>query len=121
MFQQLLFILAVNIASVYGVAQFLDGFVVQGGTWGYVAVGVVLALLNSLLKPILKIVSLPLIFLTAGLFTLVINAGMLWLAQELINGFELGAIHFAITGVTTYIASAVLLGIANYLFLKMFD
>lgn len=64
------------------VAQWLvPGFVMNGSLKEYLLAALVLALLNLLVKPILKLISLPLIVLTLGLFTIVINALMLWLVD----------------------------------------
>jgi len=49
----------------------------------------VLAILNTVLKPILKILALPLTCLTLGLFSFVINAFILWLAASLDIGFHI--------------------------------
>lgn len=44
--------------------------------WLYVAAGLIFSLVNSVVKPIATIFSLPLLFLTLGLFTVILNAGM---------------------------------------------
>ena len=44
--------------------------------WLYAAAGLVFSLVNSVVKPIATIFSLPLLFLTLGLFTVILNAGM---------------------------------------------
>lgn len=49
----------------------------------------VLAILNAVLRPILKILALPLTCLTLGLFSFVINALVLWLAASLELGFRI--------------------------------
>lgn len=49
----------------------------------------VLALLNGLLKPLLVLFTLPITFLTMGLFLLVINAGLVLLAARLVPGFTI--------------------------------
>lgn len=46
---------------------------------GYLFIGVVFGVVNALVKPIVKLLSLPVTILTLGLFTIVINAAMLWL------------------------------------------
>jgi putative membrane protein len=51
--------------------------------------GLVLALLNSLLRPILMILAIPLNVITLGLFTFAINALILYLAQYFVDGFTL--------------------------------
>lgn len=50
-------------------------------------VAVVLGLFNTVLKPILIILTLPITILTLGLFTLVINAGMIMLTSKIVDGF----------------------------------
>ena len=44
--------------------------------WLYVAAGLIYSLVNSVVKPIATIFSLPLLFLTLGIFTVILNAGM---------------------------------------------
>ncbi len=51
-------------------------------------VAVVLALVNSLIKPILILFTLPINILTLGLFTLVINGLMFWLVSAIVKGFN---------------------------------
>ena len=57
---------------------FVPGFVVNGSWKEYLLAGAFLGLLNLIVKPILKAISMPLIILTLGLFTLVINGLLLW-------------------------------------------
>lgn len=45
----------------------------------YLFIGLVFGILNAMVKPIVKLLSLPVTILTLGLFTIVINAAMLWL------------------------------------------
>ncbi len=58
---------------------------VTGGIKGYLVAGIVLGILSLLVKPILKIISFPLIFISLGLFIIVINAIVLWLTGQLTN------------------------------------
>jgi putative membrane protein len=51
---------------------------------------VVMGVLNAVLKPILKLLTFPINFMTLGLFTFVINAGMIMLTSSLVEGFEVG-------------------------------
>ncbi len=52
-------------------------------------VAVVLGLLNAILRPILNLLSFPLLVLSFGLFSVFINAAVFWLAASLVSGFEL--------------------------------
>lgn len=51
-------------------------------------VAVVLSLLNTFLKPLLILLTLPVTLVTLGLFLLVINAGMVMLASHIVDGFR---------------------------------
>jgi putative membrane protein len=60
----------------------------QGNWWQVIVVAVILALINSYLKPILKILSFPITLLTMGLFALILNAALLLLVAfiaDLVN------------------------------------
>jgi len=63
------------------------GAVQQAGTWdavlAFLFIGLIFGIVNALVKPIVKILSLPVTILTLGLFTIVINAAMLWLTSWL--------------------------------------
>lgn len=57
----------------------------------YAAMAVILSLVNAIIRPILSLLALPLIVLTIGIFTLVINAGTLLIASSLANNvFKVG-------------------------------
>ncbi|PYI37693.1 hypothetical protein CVS30_14305 [Arthrobacter psychrolactophilus] len=45
----------------------------------YLFIGLLFGIVNALVKPVVKLLSLPVTILTLGLFTIVINAAMLWL------------------------------------------
>lgn len=51
-------------------------------------VAIVLAFLNSIVKPVLTLLSLPITFFTLGLFLLVINALIILFADKLVDGFK---------------------------------
>ena len=61
-----------------------------------IIVAVVLSLLNLIVRPILVILTLPITILTLGLFLLVINAIIILLAANLIDGFEVQSIWWAL-------------------------
>lgn len=61
-----------------------------------IVVGFVLALLNSILKPILIVLTIPITLLTMGLFLLVINAGMIMIASHFVVGFEVDGFWYAL-------------------------
>lgn len=59
--------------------------------WATIAlVGAILGVINAVVRPVVKLLSLPLIILTLGLMILVINALMLLLASKIADGLDLG-------------------------------
>ena len=82
-----------------------------------VVVAVIFGLINAIVAPIVKLLSLPFIILTLGLFLLVINAALLlltsWIAGEIGLGFEVDGFWAAVLGaivitIATWILEAVL-------------
>ena len=59
-------------------------------------VALVLAVLNAIVRPILVLLSLPITFLTLGLFLLVINALIILLADAIVPGFEVNGFFWAL-------------------------
>lgn len=70
--------LAFYIASTYVV----QGFTISGGIQGLMIAAAVLALLHTFVRPILKIVTAPLVWITFGLFSIIINGAILWAADH---------------------------------------
>ena len=79
---------------------FIGSYIVKGVSlknyWTALGVAVVLAILNLLIRPFIVLLTLPLNILTLGLFTLVINAWILMLADKLIDGFEMDGFGWAV-------------------------
>lgn len=59
-------------------------------------VAIVLGLLNTFVKPILVFLTIPVTILTLGLFLLVINAGMIMLADRIVDGFRVDGFLMAL-------------------------
>ena len=85
--------LFINSVAVYAAIILMNGHGITAGSmewYGYVMLGFIFGVLNAVIKPILKFLTCPLIMLTLGLFTLVINTAMFyavgWLGS-LFTGF----------------------------------
>jgi putative membrane protein len=78
--------------SLFVAAWIVPGIHVEGNAWTvYAVMSVILGLINAVIRPILKLLSVPLIILTLGLFLLVINGITLWLASKIaVNWFHVG-------------------------------
>jgi putative membrane protein len=75
----------------------VDGITIQDPTTLVIAT-IVVAIVNTIIKPILKLISLPITLVTFGLFAIVVNAACLGLAALFVPGFEISGIIPALIG-----------------------
>ena len=94
--QRFLIRTAVNALALWVASLFISGFRLERGFWKILLVAVIFGLVNAVVRPIAKLLSLPLIVLTLGLFTLVINALMLLLTDWLTASLEIDGFGSAI-------------------------
>lgn len=101
--------LLVTAAAVWLAVQVVDGLDYTGGWLGLVVIAVILAVVNALARPVVTILSLPIVLLTLGLFLLVINALMfgltIWISDQL--GLGLTSTGFGATFLGALIVTAV--------------
>jgi putative membrane protein len=97
----------VNAAALAAAAALVDGIALGQGTTeervlSLLAVAVVFGLVNAIIRPIVRLLTLPLFILTLGLFTFVVNALMLlltsWLSRQLDLVFEVDGFIPALLG-----------------------
>ena len=86
---------AINAVALYLAVLIVPGINYNGEWTGILWLALIFGLLNALLRPLLKFLTCPLILLTLGLFTFLINAGMLMLTSNI--GQSLG-IGFTVDG-----------------------
>ena len=72
----------------------------------------VLGLLNTLVRPILVLLTLPVTLITLGLFLFVINALMFWAAASVLNGFNVTGFAAALIGSLLYSLCALVIDVA---------
>lgn len=77
-------------ASLWVAVWLVDGFEFDGEWWQFLIVAAIMGLANVVVKPVLRLFSLPLILLTFGLFLIVVNALVLWIVVGISGSFELG-------------------------------
>jgi putative membrane protein len=90
--------IALNGVAVLVAAYLVPGIVYTGSLPYLLLVGLVIGLVNLIVKPIVSFFSFPLIVVTLGLFYLVINGLMLYLAAWLLDGLEVQGCGAAILG-----------------------
>jgi putative membrane protein len=86
---RLLFKLLINAVALWCAAHYITGVRYTGTIPGLLIVALVFGAVNVFIKPILKLLSFPIRLITLGLFTLVINAGMLILTARLAGSYGL--------------------------------
>ncbi|MEK7217538.1 MAG: phage holin family protein [Patescibacteria group bacterium] len=98
-----------NAVALYVAFLIVPGFLVSGSWEQYLIAGLILALLNMLVRPVLKVISFPLILLTLGLFTFIINILMLWILDYLVS-------FVAIESLIALIWTTIIVSIVNLFF-----
>ncbi|HEY4027250.1 MAG TPA: phage holin family protein [Candidatus Dormibacteraeota bacterium] len=87
--------------------RLVPGIQVHGGVSGYLVTAAAFGLINAILGPVLKLLTLPISILTLGLFLLVLNALLLALAAYLVPALTIDGFWSAFVG-------AILIGIASW-------
>lgn len=100
----------------YGMSYLLPEIVATGGIKLYFVAGVVLGLLNTFIKPILKILGFPFVIITFGLFTLVINGVILGLLQKIIEILNIVGVTYSFGGWVNFAIAVVIFSIFNTLY-----
>jgi putative membrane protein len=94
--------LVINAAALWVATHIVSGIVYQGSWTSLFVVALVFGLLNASVRPLLKLLTFPLLILTLGLFTFVINAVMLlitgWISERLNLGFHVAGFGPAFWG-----------------------
>ena len=80
----------VNAGALYAAVWVVGGITFDGEPWKLLVVAFAFSLLNTYLRPILRILTLPISVVTLGIFLLVINAAMLMLTSAISEQLQLG-------------------------------
>ncbi len=102
----------INAVSIAVAVKLVDGLIFNGEWWKMIFIGVIFGLVNSLIKPVVKLFTFPLIILTLGLFTLIVNALMLAITAALSGPLHLG---FRINGFWPAFWGALIISIVSFL------
>ena len=98
---RLLVVWLINAVSLFVLPYLMQSIQIRGFGTALIA-ALVLGLINTLIRPILVVLTLPVTLLTLGLFILVINALLFWLASTFIGGFHVGGFWSAMGGAILY-------------------
>ena len=98
---ELILVWILNAVALLIVAYILPGITVASFGSALIA-ALVLGLLNTLVKPVLILLTLPITIVTLGLFLLVLNALVFWFAGSVLKGFQVNGFWWAVLGAVVY-------------------
>jgi len=98
---------AINLAALWVADAIWDGVRINGAA-AFIIGSAVLGIANTVIKPLLALLTLPLILVTLGLFYLVINIAMVALAEWI-------APNFSIDGFWTYVGATIVVWLLNWI------
>ena len=87
----------INALAILATAYLVQGIRVEGFMAALIA-ALILGIVNAIIRPIAILLTLPVNFVTLGLFTFVINGLMLWLAGSIVRGFYVRSLWAGIIG-----------------------
>ena len=93
-----LFRLLINVVAILIIAYIAPRLIAVDGFLSALIAALLLGIVNTIIRPILVILTFPLTLLTFGLFLLVINGLMLWLVSALLSGFQVNGFWGALFG-----------------------
>jgi putative membrane protein len=102
----------VNAGALYAADYLIDGIRFQGEWWKFLLVALAFSLLNTYLRPILRILTFPISLMTMGIFLLVINALMLLLTSAISEQLQLG---FTVTDFGSAFLGAIVVALVGWL------
>jgi putative membrane protein len=110
---------AITSLSLFVAAWLVPGIRVESEAWTiFAGMAIILGLVNAIIRPILKLLSCPLIILTLGLFVLVINGITLWLASGIaVRWFHVG---FYVDGFWAAFLGAVIVSLVSVVLTALF-
>jgi putative membrane protein len=97
--------------AIMGLPRIIDGISVSGFYYAFLA-AIALGLVNLLIKPLIRVVTLPINLLTLGLFGFVINGFLLWAVALYVPGFDVASYTAAFLG-------ALIIAVINWLVSKL--
>lgn len=108
---KLLMRLVINVFALLVVEYLVPGFVLRD-IWTAVVTAIVFGIINTIIKPVLQLIALPISILTLGLGAFLINVFLLWMTSRLVPGFY-------IANFWTAIVSSIVLSVVTWFLHKL--
>lgn len=103
-----------NAVALFIASLLLSGVHYQNDWKVLVIAALILTIINSLIKPVAVILALPALLITVGLFSLVINGAMIYLAHLIYHPFQISSFW-------TAILAGMVIGLVNYILTRIFS
>jgi len=98
---RLLLIWLINAAALFAVPYLMHSVSMSSG-WTALLAAAVLGLVNALIRPLLVLLTLPVTFLSLGLFILIMNGFLFWRVAQVVDGFHVASFWSAVGGALLY-------------------
>lgn len=115
MIKKILLGIVLNGLALYVVAKLVSDLQFTGGFVFFLIGGVIIGVLNTFVKPLMKLLSFPVVMLTAGLFSFVINVIIFWLTVKVVNAIHFSDVTVTVGSVWTYFIAALVFGVINWI------
>jgi len=112
-----LFRWGINAVALYAAVWLVPGIEFRGDWTGVLWLALISGLLNALVRPVLKFLTCPLIILTLGLFTIVINTALLMLTSRIGQAFGIG---LTVDGFWTAVLGSLVISIVSIIMSVIF-
>ena len=113
MLTKILLPLILNAGLLYGLAERIEGISYTGGITFLIIGAILITLINTVAKPIVKLLALPLIIISGGIVLIAINAGVLWFMSYFLDVAQFRDVTFTIATTESYVIGAIILGLFN--------
>lgn len=102
--------LVITAIALWAAVALIPGIEYHGEPWKLLLVALVFGAVNALIRPVLVVLSCPLIVLTLGLFVFILNALMLWITGQISTAFGL---DFQVTGFFAAVFGGIVVGLVS--------
>lgn len=106
-FSKIIISILSNAVAIYAASEIVPGIKFEATLANLLIAGILLGFVNTFVRPLLKLLSLPLLILTLGLFVVIINIAMLMLVSFLMDAFIIESVAAAFWGV-------IIISLVNY-------
>lgn len=114
MLKKLIIGVILNATALYGVIYFVPGIQYTGGVVFFIIGGFVMGIVNSIIKPVLKLITFPLQIITMGLSLIILNGVIFWIFHQIIDTIAVQGVTLNVDSLKTYVFAGLIFGLINW-------